>query len=62
MKDYFNPWQGDVMENLKKIFKDAPSPPNSKVTIAELVKRETSHIMFDGVIYQVTVKELEISK
>lgn len=57
MKEYF-----DGMAKLADVFFNGRSaePPDTKVTIQELIRRKNSMVRVDGKLYEVKVKEVEL--
>lgn len=37
-------------------------PADSKVTVAEIIRRKSSMVLFEGKLYQVTVKQIDDEK
>lgn len=42
--------------------KQAPPPPDTKITLQELISRKTSHVRVGGRLYKVVVTEIELTK
>lgn len=51
----------NIFDKLAEAFGDAP-PISSKVTIAEIIKRKSSVVLYNGKLYRITAEEVEAAK
>lgn len=53
----------NIFDKLAQAFGTRPSQqPNTKVTIAEIIARKVSYVVYEGKLYKVTAEEAEITK
>jgi len=52
----------NIFDKLADAFGEQKPVVSSKVTIAELIKRKSSVVLFDGKLYRITVEETEVAK
>jgi hypothetical protein len=51
----------NLFDRLADAFREEPMVSSStKVTIAEIVKRKSSVVLFDGKLYRITAEEMEV--
>jgi hypothetical protein len=52
----------DKLSDAFDAFVEQKPPAVSKVTIAEIIKRKSSMVLFNGKLYRVTAEEVEAAK
>lgn len=55
-------WEAAARMSEAMFGKQAPPPPDTKITLQELITRKTSHVRVGGKFYKVVVTEMELAE